>query len=123
MTRRGTKRSKRHEEKSRATRHRSSRRRLAALTPSAAARARSSGSSVRALGRDELAEARSILASTPASVVAREFAIDPGRTRTLAAGAVILSALQERLDAPLRVVRGGLRDGAISELEARALAA
>ena len=47
----------------------------------------------------------------------------PGRTRTLAASAVILSALQERLDTRLRVVRGGLRDGAISELEARALAA
>src|SRR5580765_6058559 len=75
------------------------------------------------LGRDELAEAREVLSSTPAAVVAREFAIDPGRTRTLAAGAVILSALQARLDTPLKVVRSGLRDGAISELEARALAA
>ena len=75
------------------------------------------------LGRDELAEARRVISCTPASVIAREFAIDPGRTRTLAAGAVILSALQERLDTPLKVVRGGLRDGAIGELEARALAA
>ncbi len=103
----------------------------ASLEPPQARGAYAVGGSARALkrivgprlGRDELAEARSILASTPASVVAREFAIDPGRTRTLAAGAVILSALQGRLDTPLRVVRGGLRDGAISELEARALAA
>jgi exopolyphosphatase/guanosine-5'-triphosphate,3'-diphosphate pyrophosphatase len=75
------------------------------------------------LGPDELAEALEILAATPAAVVAREFGIDLGRTRTLAAGAVILSALQARLDTPLKVARGGLRDGAIGELEARLLAA
>ena len=75
------------------------------------------------LGPDELAEALAILSSTPAASVAREFEIDPGRTRTLTAGAVILSALQARLDAPLKVVRGVLRDGALGELEARLLAA
>ena len=75
------------------------------------------------LGPDELAEALAILSATPARVIAREYDIDPGRTRTLVAGAVILSALQARLDTPLKVIRGGLRDGAISELEARLLAA
>jgi exopolyphosphatase / guanosine-5'-triphosphate,3'-diphosphate pyrophosphatase len=75
------------------------------------------------LGADELAEALKILAVTPAATVARKYDIDPGRTRTLAAGAVILAALQARLDTPLKVVRGGLRDGALSELEARLLAA
>jgi len=75
------------------------------------------------LGPDEFAEALGILSATPARVVAREFDIDSSRTRTLVAGAVILSALQARLETPLKVVRGGLRDGAIGELEARLLAA
>jgi exopolyphosphatase/pppGpp-phosphohydrolase len=75
------------------------------------------------LGPEELAEALAILSTTPARVVAQKFEIDRGRTRTLAAGAVILSALQARLETPLKVVRGGLRDGAIGELEARRLAA
>jgi exopolyphosphatase/guanosine-5'-triphosphate,3'-diphosphate pyrophosphatase len=75
------------------------------------------------LGSDELDEALAILSSTPAAVVAREYDLDPGRTQTLVAGAVILAALQARLETPLKVVRGGLRDGAIGELEARVLAA
>jgi exopolyphosphatase/guanosine-5'-triphosphate,3'-diphosphate pyrophosphatase len=75
------------------------------------------------LGAGELREALDILAATPAATVASRYDIDPGRTRTLAAGAVILAALQAKLDTPLKVVRGGLRDGALSELEARALAA
>jgi exopolyphosphatase/guanosine-5'-triphosphate,3'-diphosphate pyrophosphatase len=75
------------------------------------------------LGPDELAEALEILAVTPEATVARKYEIDPGRTLTLTAGAVILAALQSRLATPLRVVRGGLRDGALGELEARLLAA
>jgi exopolyphosphatase / guanosine-5'-triphosphate,3'-diphosphate pyrophosphatase len=75
------------------------------------------------LGADELADALEILAVTPAAKVASKYDIDPGRTRTLAAGAVILSSLQAQLGTALKVVRGGLRDGAIGELEARALAA
>jgi exopolyphosphatase / guanosine-5'-triphosphate,3'-diphosphate pyrophosphatase len=75
------------------------------------------------LGGDELAEAIAVLASTRADRLARKYDIDEGRTRTLAAGAVILSALQQRLDSPLKVVRGGLRDGAVAELAARSLAA
>ena len=39
----------------------------------------------------------------------------PERARTLAAGAVILAAIQRRLGPPLRVVRGGLRDGALAD--------
>jgi exopolyphosphatase/guanosine-5'-triphosphate,3'-diphosphate pyrophosphatase len=104
---------------------------VAPLEPPKARSAYAVGGSARALkrmvgprlGADELAEAVRILAVTPAAEVARTFEIDPGRTRTLTAGAVILSALQARLDTPLKVVRGGLRDGALSELEARVLAA
>jgi exopolyphosphatase / guanosine-5'-triphosphate,3'-diphosphate pyrophosphatase len=101
------------------------------LEPPTARSAYAVGGSARALkrmvgprlGADELAEALRILAVTPAAEVAGTFEIDAGRTRTLTAGAVILSALQARLDTPLKVVRGGLRDGALSELEARLLAA
>jgi exopolyphosphatase/pppGpp-phosphohydrolase len=39
------------------------------------------------------------------------------------AGAVILSAVQERLGVPLTVARGGLREGAVVELRVRRAAA
>jgi exopolyphosphatase / guanosine-5'-triphosphate,3'-diphosphate pyrophosphatase len=75
------------------------------------------------LGQADLAMALSLLAATPEAELVRLFDIDEERTRTVAAGAVILAALQERLGAPLRVVRGGLRDGALVELAARRVAA
>jgi exopolyphosphatase/guanosine-5'-triphosphate,3'-diphosphate pyrophosphatase len=71
------------------------------------------------LGRQELEAALALLAATPESELVRLFEIAEERTRTVAAGAVILAALQQRLGAPLRVVRGGLRDGALVELAAR----
>ena len=40
----------------------------------------------------------------------------PGRARTLAAGAVLLTAVQRRLSVPLVVARTGLREGAVLEL-------
>ena len=45
------------------------------------------------------------------------------RSRTLAAGAVILSGLQHHLGTPLKVVRAGLRDGALLALAAEQAAA
>jgi exopolyphosphatase/guanosine-5'-triphosphate,3'-diphosphate pyrophosphatase len=90
------------------------------------------GGSVRALkriaggriGEAELEEALAQLASTPMAVVAARYAIDEGRARTLPAGAVILAALQRRLGTPLKVERGGLREGALLTLAAeRAFAA
>ena len=75
------------------------------------------------LGPDELATALNVLAATPERELARLFGIDEDRTRTVAAGAVILAALQSRLEVPLSVVRGGLRDGALAELAARQAAA
>ena len=56
-------------------------------------------------------------------IVGPRLGIDPDRTPTLAAGAVILAAIQERLGAPLKVVRAGLRDGAIADVAARRAAA
>jgi exopolyphosphatase / guanosine-5'-triphosphate,3'-diphosphate pyrophosphatase len=69
------------------------------------------------LGADELDEVAGILARTPADDITALYGIEPERVRTLAAGAVILGALQERLHVPLRVVRGGVREGAALELE------
>jgi exopolyphosphatase/guanosine-5'-triphosphate,3'-diphosphate pyrophosphatase len=75
------------------------------------------------LSEADLAMALSLLAQTPEADLVRLFGIDAERTRTVAAGAVILAALQARLGAPLRVARGGLRDGALAELAAERVAA
>jgi exopolyphosphatase/guanosine-5'-triphosphate,3'-diphosphate pyrophosphatase len=75
------------------------------------------------LGRDELEAAVELLAATPAEELVRRFDVPPGRARTLAAGAVILAAAADRLRSSLRVVRGGVREGAVLELEARRAAA
>ena len=42
---------------------------------------------------------------------------------TLPAGAVILAAIRERLAVPLRIGRGGVREGALLELVSRREAA
>ena len=44
--------------------------------------------------------------------MARTFGLHERRARTLAAGIVILAALQSRLGVPLEVSRAGLREGA-----------
>ena len=75
------------------------------------------------LGAPELQEALALLAETPADEVGARFGIGDERARTLAAGVVILAGLQARLDTPLRVVRSGLRDGALIDLAARRAAA
>jgi exopolyphosphatase/guanosine-5'-triphosphate,3'-diphosphate pyrophosphatase len=84
------------------------------------------GGSARALKRicgaridaGDLEQALALLADTPTAVLARRYGIGEERARTLAAGAVILSGLQGALGTPLKVVRGGLRDGALLTLAA-----
>jgi exopolyphosphatase/guanosine-5'-triphosphate,3'-diphosphate pyrophosphatase len=75
------------------------------------------------LGRSELEEAVELLAETPSDEIVDRYGVDPDRVRTLAAGAVILSAIHQRLGVPLRTVRGGVREGAILELAERRVAA
>jgi exopolyphosphatase / guanosine-5'-triphosphate,3'-diphosphate pyrophosphatase len=75
------------------------------------------------LGADELHEVTGILARTPAADITELYGIEPERVQTLTAGAIILGALQERLHVPLRVVRGGVREGAALELGRRVEAA
>ncbi len=75
------------------------------------------------LGEEELREAIEILARTPSAEIVEEYTVDEQRVRTLTGGAVILAAIQARLGLPLKVVRGGVREGAAHELEQRQLAA
>ena len=70
------------------------------------------------IGRVELEDALEQLATTPTAVLARTYGIGDERARTLPAGAVIFSALQRRLGTPLKVQRGGLREGALLMLAA-----
>jgi exopolyphosphatase / guanosine-5'-triphosphate,3'-diphosphate pyrophosphatase len=69
------------------------------------------------LGTPELADVLSLLGRTPASEVVARYGVHTDRSRTLPAGAVILAAVQARLGVPLRVGRGGIREGALLELE------
>jgi len=57
------------------------------------------------LTAEDLEEASIILARTPAQEIVDLYGIDPDRVGTLAAGAVILGAICERLGVALRVVR------------------
>jgi exopolyphosphatase / guanosine-5'-triphosphate,3'-diphosphate pyrophosphatase len=65
------------------------------------------------LGPLELEAAIGILRGRRSSRVAKVYGIDRGRARTLIAGALILEAVQCRLNVPLRVSRAGLREGAV----------
>jgi exopolyphosphatase / guanosine-5'-triphosphate,3'-diphosphate pyrophosphatase len=75
------------------------------------------------LGRDELAAVVYLLTTTSSEELVAKHDVDPDRVRTMAAGALILSEIQRRLGTPLKVVRAGLREGALLELTARRAAA
>ena len=68
------------------------------------------------LGPAELDEALEILTAQKSVRIAKRFDVEPGRARTLAAGAIILAAVQNRLGVPLVVSRAGLREGAVLAL-------
>jgi exopolyphosphatase/guanosine-5'-triphosphate,3'-diphosphate pyrophosphatase len=70
------------------------------------------------IGVDELDHLLVLLASTPTAEIAKRYGIGEDRARTLAAGAVIISGLQHHLGTSLKVVRAGLRDGALLTLAA-----
>jgi len=64
-----------------------------------------------------------VLSSTPIAAVAERFELDPERVRLLPAGVLILEAISDLLGLPLRIARGGLREGLLLELvEGRRLA-
>jgi exopolyphosphatase/guanosine-5'-triphosphate,3'-diphosphate pyrophosphatase len=77
----------------------------------------------RRLDEETLEELIELLGTTTRRRLVERHGADPERVRTMAAGAIILAALQRRLDTPLKVVRAGLREGALAELAASRAAA
>jgi exopolyphosphatase/guanosine-5'-triphosphate,3'-diphosphate pyrophosphatase len=68
------------------------------------------------LAHETLERGIRVLSSTPIAEVAGRFELDPERVRLLPAGILVLEALSDRLGLPLRIARGGLREGVILEL-------
>ena len=68
------------------------------------------------LGPAELARALDALCSEPAEVVASRVGLDPVRVRLLPAGVLVLAELARQLDQPLRICKGGLREGVILDM-------
>jgi exopolyphosphatase / guanosine-5'-triphosphate,3'-diphosphate pyrophosphatase len=57
-----------------------------------------------------------VLSATPIAEVARRFELDTERVKLLPAGILVLEALSQCLQLPLRIARGGLREGVLLEL-------
>jgi exopolyphosphatase/guanosine-5'-triphosphate,3'-diphosphate pyrophosphatase len=68
-----------------------------------------------ALDADAFARALNTLVSEPADQVALRFSLDLERVRLLPAGLLLLQAFSELLDVPLRIARGGVREGVLLE--------
>jgi exopolyphosphatase/guanosine-5'-triphosphate,3'-diphosphate pyrophosphatase len=68
------------------------------------------------LGPTELGRALDVLCGEPAEILGSRIGLDPIRVRLLPAGVLILAELAERLRQPLRICRGGLREGVIIEM-------
>ena len=68
------------------------------------------------LDRAALERALRALGAAPAAEVARRHGLAPERTELLPAGILVLAAASRRLGMPMRIGRGGLREGLILEL-------
>ena len=68
------------------------------------------------LAHETLERGIRVLSQTPIADVAARFELDPERVRLLPAGILVLEALSDRLGLPLRIARGGLREGVLLEL-------
>ena len=68
------------------------------------------------LDHETLERGLRILATHPSEEVGRAFEIEPERVRLLPAGMLILEEISDRLERPLTIGRGGLREGVILEL-------
>lgn len=69
-----------------------------------------------ALEYETLERAVRVLSGDPISDVARRFELDPRRVHILPAGVLLLEKLSELLGQPLRIGKGGLREGVILTL-------
>jgi exopolyphosphatase/guanosine-5'-triphosphate,3'-diphosphate pyrophosphatase len=105
-------------------------REVEALAPPRAERVLAVGGSARAaakiVGRtiepSGLASLVDLATRRPTGKIARAFGLDEARAETLLAGALILAEIARLLEAPLQVVRGGLREGIALTLAGRATA-
>jgi exopolyphosphatase/guanosine-5'-triphosphate,3'-diphosphate pyrophosphatase len=70
------------------------------------------------LSHETLERGIRVLSSTPIGEIARRFELDPERVRLLPAGILVLEAMSEVLRLPVRIARGGLREGMLLELVA-----
>jgi exopolyphosphatase/guanosine-5'-triphosphate,3'-diphosphate pyrophosphatase len=70
------------------------------------------------LSHETLGRGIRVLSSTPIGEIARRFELDPERVRLLPAGILVLEAMSEVLRLPVRIARGGLREGMLLELVA-----
>jgi exopolyphosphatase / guanosine-5'-triphosphate,3'-diphosphate pyrophosphatase len=68
------------------------------------------------LAEHELADALDELSLLPSRQIAKTYKLDRQRARTITAGTLILSEIQRRIDVPLLIGRGGLREGAALQL-------
>jgi exopolyphosphatase/guanosine-5'-triphosphate,3'-diphosphate pyrophosphatase len=68
------------------------------------------------LDADSLQAAMRVLAAEPADAVAERVAIDRERVALMPAGLTVLDAAATALGRPLKIGRGGLREGVILEL-------
>ena len=68
------------------------------------------------LAHETLERGIRVLSQTAIADVAARFELDPERVRLLPAGILVLEALSDRLALPLRIARGGLREGVLLEL-------
>ena len=57
-----------------------------------------------------------VLTGDSVATVAKRFELDPRRVRLLPAGVLLLEKISELVGCPLRIGRGGLRDGVILDL-------
>jgi exopolyphosphatase/guanosine-5'-triphosphate,3'-diphosphate pyrophosphatase len=75
------------------------------------------------LSHETLERGIRVLSTTPIEEVAARFELDAERVRLLPAGILVLEAISDLLALPLRIARGGLREGVLLELvEGRKLA-
>ena len=75
------------------------------------------------LSHETLERGIRVLSSTPIEEIAVRFELDAERVRLLPAGILILEALSDLIGLPLKIARGGLREGVLLEMvEGRRLA-
>jgi exopolyphosphatase / guanosine-5'-triphosphate,3'-diphosphate pyrophosphatase len=75
------------------------------------------------LSHETLERGVRVLSTTPIAEIAHRFELDAERVRLLPAGILVLAAISDLMGLPLRIARGGLREGALLELvEGRQLA-